>query len=127
VEGESENYGTEQEYLNNVFGARLHISGLRAASGPGIEFLEYLAPGGGRPTPVDIKPNDIAHWQTRLVVQNTERAWRTLRGSNGSFVTPGPATLPDRALGFTNGMLVRDPDGHAVLLMQGYTQSRGVR
>jgi catechol 2,3-dioxygenase-like lactoylglutathione lyase family enzyme len=27
--GESENYGTEQEHLNNVFGARLHISGLR--------------------------------------------------------------------------------------------------
>jgi len=44
VAGESENYGTEQEHLNNVFGARLHISGLRAPQGPGIEFLEYLAP-----------------------------------------------------------------------------------
>ncbi|HET9917928.1 MAG TPA: VOC family protein, partial [Candidatus Binatia bacterium] len=37
--GESFNYGTEQEHLNNVAGARLHISSLKAAAGPGIEFL----------------------------------------------------------------------------------------
>ena len=40
VVGESTNYGSEQERLNNVFGARLHITGLRAAAGPGVEFLE---------------------------------------------------------------------------------------
>ena len=51
VVGESENYGPEQERLNNVFGARLRITSLRAASGPGVEFLEYLAPGDGRPYP----------------------------------------------------------------------------
>src|SRR5437762_9522131 len=53
VAGESENYGPEQERLNNVFGARLHITALRAGSGPGIEFLEYLAPRDGRPYPAD--------------------------------------------------------------------------
>src|SRR5436190_1987994 len=42
--GESENFGTEQEHLNQVFGAHLRITGMRAASGPGIEFLEYLTP-----------------------------------------------------------------------------------
>ena len=31
--GESENYGVEQEHLNNVFGARLRITALRAAAG----------------------------------------------------------------------------------------------
>ena len=36
IAGESENYGTEQEHLNNVHGARLRITALRAASGPGI-------------------------------------------------------------------------------------------
>ncbi len=118
VAGEGENYGTEQEHLNNVFGARLRISGLRAATGPGIEFLEYLAPGGGRPTPVDIKSNDIAHWQTHLVVKDTEGAWTSLRKSNGAFVSPGPIALPERTLGFMNGLLVRDPDGHAMLLIQ---------
>ena len=55
VAGESENYGTEQEHLNNVFGARLRITALRGATGPGIEFLEYLAPRDGRPYPADAK------------------------------------------------------------------------
>ncbi len=49
VAGRSENYGTEQEHLNNVFGARLRITTLRAPAGLGIEFLEYLAPRDGRP------------------------------------------------------------------------------
>src|SRR5205807_3719633 len=35
VAGESENYGTEQEHLNNVFGAHLRITALRAPTGPG--------------------------------------------------------------------------------------------
>lgn len=118
VAGESENYGTEQEHLNNVFGARLRISGLKAARGPGIEFLEYLAPGGGRPTPTDVKSNDIAHWQTSLIVQSTDESWTTLRASKGSFVSPGPVRLPDASLGFMNGLLVRDPDGHALMLIQ---------
>ena len=41
--GESENYGTEQEHLNQIFGAHLRITAMRAMSGPGIEFLEYLS------------------------------------------------------------------------------------
>src|ERR671924_394767 len=57
--GESLNHGTEQEHLNNVAGARLQISGLRAQSGPGIEFLDYLAPRNGRPPPADSQANDL--------------------------------------------------------------------
>jgi catechol 2,3-dioxygenase-like lactoylglutathione lyase family enzyme len=117
VAGESENYGTEQEHLNNVFGARLHISGLRAASGPGIEFLEYLAPRDGRPAPVDMKANDIAHWQTKLVVRNVNDAWTTLTQQSINFVSSGPVAIPDTQLGFTNGLLLRDPDGHGMLLI----------
>jgi catechol 2,3-dioxygenase-like lactoylglutathione lyase family enzyme len=64
VAGESENYGPEQERLNNVFGARLRITALRAPGGPGIEFLEYLSPRDGKSTPTDQKANDLAHWQT---------------------------------------------------------------
>ena len=59
--GESMNSGTEQEHLNNVAGARLRISGLRAATGPGIEFLEYLTPRDGRPAPKDTRANDLWH------------------------------------------------------------------
>src|ERR1700758_1889037 len=53
IAGESENYGTEQEHLNNVFGTHLRITALRGTTGPGIELLDYLAPRSGRPFPED--------------------------------------------------------------------------
>src|SRR5262245_15182541 len=74
VVGGSENYGPEQERLNNVFGARLRITTLRAAAGPGIEFLEYLTPRDGRAAPPDARANDLTHWQTALVAADVEEA-----------------------------------------------------
>jgi catechol 2,3-dioxygenase-like lactoylglutathione lyase family enzyme len=117
VSGESENYGPEQERLNNVFGARLRITALRAAAGPGIEFLEYLAPRDGRPAPADARANDLTHWQTRLLSSSGADAGRALLAGKFAFVSPGPVSLPDDALGFRNGLLVRDPDGHAVQIV----------
>jgi len=105
VAGASENYGPEQERLNNVFGARLRITALRAASGPGIEFLEYLAPSGGRAYPADEKANDLIHWQTRLRTDSLRKF--------GTAVE-----LPDATAGFRKSLLVRDPDGHAVQLVE---------
>jgi catechol 2,3-dioxygenase-like lactoylglutathione lyase family enzyme len=118
VAGESENYGPEQEHLNNVFGARLRITALRAAAGPGIEFLEYLAPRDGRPAPTDLRANDIAHWQTRLVVRSAEAAAQATRAGRYDWVSPGAVKLPGAPLGFSSGVMVRDPDGHAMLLIQ---------
>ena len=51
VTGESDNYGFEQEHLNNVFGAHLRITSLHSCSGIGVEFLEYITPRDGRPAP----------------------------------------------------------------------------
>jgi catechol 2,3-dioxygenase-like lactoylglutathione lyase family enzyme len=114
VAGESENYGTEQEHLNNVFGARLHITGLRAATGPGIEFLEYLAPGDGRPYPIDEHANDLVHWQTRVRTATGAAALPALREARATFVSPGEIVLPAGNPGFARGVTVRDPDGHVV-------------
>ena len=118
VAGASENYGIEQERLNNVFGARLRITALRAAAGPGIEFLDYLAPADGRPAPADVRPNDLIAWQTRLVAADAQRATRRLPSGGFAYVSPGVVDLEDRTIGFTKGALVRDPDGHAVMLVQ---------
>jgi catechol 2,3-dioxygenase-like lactoylglutathione lyase family enzyme len=118
VAGESENYGTEQEHLNNVFGARLRITGLRADRGPGIEFLEYLTPRGGRPVPLDFQSNDIAHLQTKLLVEDSDRAAKSLFLVRARFVSPGSVLMPDHLLGYQRGFLVRDPDGHGVLITE---------
>jgi catechol 2,3-dioxygenase-like lactoylglutathione lyase family enzyme len=118
VAGESENYGTEQEHLNNVFGARLRITALRAPEGPGIEFLEYLAPRDGRAMPFDTRANDLWHWQTRLTTRDGDAAARNLRSAKATFVSAGVVAVPNGRPGFGKGLLVRDPDGHAVQLVE---------
>lgn len=87
VAGSSENHGPEQERLNNVAGAHLRISTLRASAGPGVELLEYLAPQTGRPRPADARPHDHLHWQTTVAVDGLQRS-----------------------------RIVSDPDGHVIEL-----------
>ena len=116
--GESENFGTEQEHLNQVFGAHLRITGMHAAAGLGIEFLEYLAPRDGRPRPRDARPNDLIHWQTTLVTPDVDALARELRAGHRDFVSSDVAVVPKDKLGFNKGLLIQDPDGHALLLVQ---------
>ena len=110
IVGESENYGLEQERLNNVFGARLRITSLRAGSGPGVEFLEYLAPGDGRPYPSGEKANDLIHWQTKFLGTSAAQAELELRKVRSAFVSTG-VVQPSFA---QKSIVVRDPDGHAI-------------
>lgn len=116
VMGSSENYGTEQEHLNNVFGARLRITSLRAAAGPGIELLEYRTPQDGRPIPADAHANDLSHWQTIVRTRDAD----SLRASADQMplVSPGAVTLPDGKLGVSLALAGRDPDGHVLELTQ---------
>ena len=118
VAGESENYGTEQEHLNNVFGARLRITGLRAPSGFGIEFLEYLAPRDGLPMPPDEHANDLVHRETVVVTPNAGEAAQRLRAAGANFISSGVTELPQHESGFHKGFLVRDPDGHVLRVIE---------
>ncbi len=118
VLGASENYGSEQEHLNNVFGARLRITAVRPAAGPAIEFLEYLAPSDGRPYPADARANDLIHWHTKVAVRSAEEAAVAARRGRYAWISTGAVTLPAKDLGFGKAVHVRDPDGHAVLLIE---------
>ena len=118
IAGESENYGPEQEHLNNVFGARLRITALRGASGPGIELLEYLAPRDGRPMPADSRTDDLWAWETTVSETDAACTQNALRPARADFVSSGIVTLPNSNLGFAQGFLVRDPDGHLVGITQ---------
>ena len=116
VAGMSENHGVEQERLNHVFGARVRITTLRAARGPGIELLEYLTPRDGRPMPPDVRASDVFHWQVRLTSVDLTAAAARLARARPGLVSPGLVAAPDTRLGFGRAMLVRDPDGHAFQL-----------
>ncbi len=115
--GESFNFGAEQEHLNNVEGASLHITGLRSTAGPGVEFLQYLKPGVGRSYPADTKANDIWYWQTTLHVDDAKSLYNKLKAANYSFISN---ELVDYIF---NGMhnksfIVKDPDGHAIMILE---------
>jgi catechol 2,3-dioxygenase-like lactoylglutathione lyase family enzyme len=117
VAGGTLNMGTEQEHLDSLPGARARVTGLAPKMGPpGVEFLEYELPTAGRPFPADSHPTDLWHWRTTLVVEDVEASAAALEGEM-QFVSAGVAGLPDRALGFSKGLLVRDPDGHVVQLV----------
>jgi catechol 2,3-dioxygenase-like lactoylglutathione lyase family enzyme len=109
--GHSENYGTEQEHLNQVFGARLDINGLGAAEGFGVEFLRYIAPPGGRMAPVESHPTDLWHYQTELRVADFDGMILRLKKAGCQLVSKGNSYLSG-----TRQCLLRDPDGHAILL-----------
>lgn len=111
VVGSSENYGTEQEHLNNVQGAHLRITTLKASSGPGVELLEYLAPSSGRQYPADSQANDLWHWQTTVATASPEALANGLRDIHAQWISAG--VVVDPHLGAS--LMVRDPDGHAVL------------
>jgi catechol 2,3-dioxygenase-like lactoylglutathione lyase family enzyme len=118
IAGVSENHGPEQERLNNVFGARLRITTLRAPAGPGVELLEYLTPRDGRPAPADARANDVAHWQTTLVAADADAAHRALQASACVSLSPVVVAPAERELGFAKAWRLRDPDGHTLAVRQ---------
>jgi catechol 2,3-dioxygenase-like lactoylglutathione lyase family enzyme len=119
IAGRSENYGPEQEHLNNVPGAHLRITSLRAADGPGIEFLEYVHPRDGRPYPRNERADDLVHWQTRLLIPDAGRAAARLKADGIDFVSAGAIPLkPGPGQDGTLGVQVRDPDGHVIQLIE---------
>ena len=116
--GESENHGIEQDRLNNLSGSRVRISGLKAENGPGVEFLHYLAPAGGRPMPADTRANDLWHWQTAMKVNQTGAAAEKLKAASIRFVSSAVAKTPDLPSEIHKAFVVRDPDGHGVRLFE---------
>lgn len=118
VAGESENFGIEQERLNNVFGARLRITALRLGRGPAIELLEYLAPSGGRPYPADSQANDLWSWQTTLVASDVRRTSLAVPARANAWVSPDIVPFAASEPGFSAGFLLRDPDGHLMRIIE---------
>ena len=116
VAGTSVNHGTEQEHLNNVFGARLHITGLQTRDdGIAVEFLEYLTPTDGRLFPRDTRSSDLWHWETTFASQGIAQF---LGSYKPDLISSGEVLFDKVTLGFRKASMFRDPDGHAVRLTE---------
>jgi catechol 2,3-dioxygenase-like lactoylglutathione lyase family enzyme len=113
--GESWNMGVEQARLNFVEGANLHITALRSPEGPGIEFLQYLVPGPGKPYPTDTKADDLWYWQNILITTNAPALYQVLKQAGYTFISKGLVRL-ETAKGTVEAFIVKDDDGHAILI-----------
>jgi catechol 2,3-dioxygenase-like lactoylglutathione lyase family enzyme len=127
-------FGDEYEHLVGVFGARMHIVRMQLGD-EFIDLTEYLTPR-GKPIPEDSRSNDLWFQHIAFVVSDMNMAFDKLRTLKVQFVSTDPQRLPDwnlgaagiRAfyfrdpdkdkLGFNKGLLIQDPDGHALLLVQ---------
>lgn len=118
VKGESFNYGIEQSRLNNVENDSLHITGLRVAAGPGVEFLEYLKPGPGRSYPADTRADDLISWQTTVFTNDANALYLKLKTAGYKLVSKGVVNFSDDHDEHVKGFIVRDPDGHAIYVAQ---------
>ena len=116
--GESENYDLEQEHLNNVFSAHLRITSLRGPDGIGVEFLEYITPRDGRPAPASASPIDISHHETVLLVDDLATLNMTLGDPKNHAVTVKQIAGSELLFHASHAELIRDPDGHQLLLLQ---------
>ncbi len=118
VAGNSENYGPEQERLNQVFGARLLITGLHGQEGFGLEFLEYIAPPGGKKYPSDSSPVDLWHWHTSVKVASVEATYKVSLEKGYTIISNGVVDLSNTSLAANKGLLIRGPDGHAMFIYE---------
>lgn len=116
--GDSWNKGVEQEHLNNVQGAWLHITGYRSQNGPGVEFLEYLRPLTGKKYPADTRSDDLWNWYTVLVVDDATSLFTKLTAAHRPVISKKPVTIQSAGTPAYKAFLVRDPDGHAVMVKQ---------
>ena len=62
--------------------------------------------------------NDLWHWQTNLRTLNLNTAAKAIEVEKYHFVSPKVVTLPNDRIGFSKGLMVRDPDGHAMVLVE---------
>jgi hypothetical protein len=69
----------------------------------------------------DTRADDLWHWQTTLVTKDIRTTTDRLRKAATRFITPDVVAIPQEAqaqLGFKNAVMVRDPTGHAIRLIE---------
>jgi catechol 2,3-dioxygenase-like lactoylglutathione lyase family enzyme len=117
VENRSFNWRELQARLDGLPAATVQVTALRPEQGDiGIELLDYIEPGTGRPKPTDWQRCDIPYMHIELLVENVEAVVQHLQPLNLSM-RPLKWVHPDDASVYREGMVIDDPSGHALLLL----------
>ena len=116
------NSGTTQDVLDGLLNDTCLVTAMMPPSAPPhVEFLEYKTPPGGRLMPAESKANDLWNWQVTLVSNNIQALAGRLRQAGAQFISSSVVAIPQEAqgkLGFKKALMIRDPNGHAVRLVE---------
>jgi hypothetical protein len=66
--------------------------------------------------PPDTEPNDVWFWNSTVLVNDVPGSVSELRKLNVRFISSEPENVEPLAEKGKQGVLIRDPDGHAVLV-----------
>jgi catechol 2,3-dioxygenase-like lactoylglutathione lyase family enzyme len=115
VVGGSLNRGREQEQLDAVPGAVVEVTALDpgAENSPHLELLCYRCPGRPHSAPAALRSNDVAATRLTLEVDDVPALEHRLAAARVRLISAGTVTLRDNR----PALLIRDPDGHALLLV----------
>jgi catechol 2,3-dioxygenase-like lactoylglutathione lyase family enzyme len=116
------NSGTTQDVLDGLINDTCLVTAMMPPAVPAhVEFLEYKSPPGGRLMPAETKASDLWHWQPTLVSNNIQALAGRLRQSGVQFVSASVVSIPPEAqakFGFKKAVMIRDPNGHALRLVE---------
>jgi catechol 2,3-dioxygenase-like lactoylglutathione lyase family enzyme len=116
------NNGTTQDVLDGLINDTCLVTAMMPPAVPAhVEFLEYKSPPGGRLMPAETKASDLWHWQPTLVSNNIQALAGRLRQSGVQFVSTSVVAIPPEAqakFGFKKAVMIRDPNGHALRLVE---------
>lgn len=117
VEQSNINSGEIQAHLDGLPEAKVRVTATRPRQeGLGIELLDYIVPGTGRPFPDNWQSCDIASMQVQLVVDDIDSTVNTLRENGVNIISSKIIDFPD-SYPYRQGCLVKDPSGHAMMLI----------
>lgn len=113
------NQGETQAHLDGLPEAKVQVTPLRPTQPSlGIELLDYIVPVNGRSVPGDWNSADITNVQLELVVEDIDQAVGLLRENNIKLVSLGVVEFKDQSDPYRRGCLVKDVNGHALLLIE---------
>ncbi|NBP98921.1 MAG: hypothetical protein EBV61_03080 [Actinobacteria bacterium] len=117
--GQGTNYGKEQDEMDGLVNTKVLISTLRPNKrGMGIELLDYQLPAQERRPRVNPKPTDLNEWRIILLVNNLKEIYKKIESRNISKSMGPIVSIPGNIWGGVTACQVRDPDGHALLLVE---------
>ena len=117
VENSQINSGEIQADMDGLPEAKVRVTSLRSQQGGlGMELLDYIVPGTGRPFPDNDRSYDIVHMEIQLAIEDIDAAVNILRENGVEIISPKIVEFP-KSCPYRQACSVRDPSGHAMMLI----------